>query len=72
MKLKLTIVILILVVPMLLLAQASQPEQKAAAPSSAGQQWQLKMTAPLEVGIVCVDLDRMLKFYTEVVGLSWV
>jgi len=69
MKLRLTIVILLLVVPILLLAQASQPEQKATAPSSAGQ-WQLKMKAPLEVGIVCVDLDRMLKFYTEVVGLK--
>ncbi len=70
MKLRLTIIILILVVPILLLAQASQPEQKAAAPASAGQKWQLKMTAPLEVGIVCVDLERMLKFYTEVVGLK--
>jgi catechol 2,3-dioxygenase-like lactoylglutathione lyase family enzyme len=70
MKLRLTIVILILVVPILLLAQATQPQQKAAAPSNATQTWQLKMTAPLEVGIVCVDLERMLKFYTEVVGLK--
>jgi catechol 2,3-dioxygenase-like lactoylglutathione lyase family enzyme len=70
MKLRLTIVILILVVPILLLAQATQPQQKVAAPSNAAQTWQLKMTAPLEVGIVCVDLDRMLKFYTEVVGLK--
>ena len=70
MKLRLTIVILVLVVPILLLAQAGQPAQKAASPSNAAQPWQLKMTAPLEVGIVCVDLDRMLKFYTEVVGLK--
>jgi len=69
MKPRLTIVILVLVVPILLLAQAGQPAQKAASPSNAAQPWQLKMTAPLEVGIVCVDLDRMLKFYTEVVGL---
>jgi lactoylglutathione lyase len=46
----------------------SQPEQKGAAMS--GQAWQLKMTAPLEVGIVCVDLERMLTFYTDVVGLK--
>jgi catechol 2,3-dioxygenase-like lactoylglutathione lyase family enzyme len=70
MKPRLTIVILVLVVPILLLAQAGQPAQKAASPSNAAQPWQLKMTAPLEVGIVCVDLDRMLKFYTEVVGLK--
>jgi len=34
------------------------------------QTWQLKMTAPLEVGIVCADLERMLAFYTGVVGLT--
>jgi predicted enzyme related to lactoylglutathione lyase len=29
------------------------------------------MVAPLEPGIVCLDLDRMLQFYTEVVGLKF-
>jgi catechol 2,3-dioxygenase-like lactoylglutathione lyase family enzyme len=38
----------------------------------AKQQWSLRMVAPLEPGIVCVDLDRMLKFYTEVLGLKFV
>jgi len=69
MKSKLIIVAVALLVPALMLAQASQPQAQAAAPA-AGQAWQLKMTAPLEVGIVCTDLERMLKFYTEVVGLK--
>jgi len=29
------------------------------------------MVAPLEPGIVCIDIDRMLQFYTEVVGLKF-
>jgi lactoylglutathione lyase len=37
----------------------------------APESWSLKMLAPLEPGIVCLDLDRMLKFYTEVVGLKF-
>jgi lactoylglutathione lyase len=41
-------------------------ERKAADP------WKLKMTVPLEPGIVCHDIDRMLGFYTEVVGLRLV
>jgi len=32
----------------------------------------LKMVAPLEPGIVCIDMERMLKFYTEVLGLKLV
>jgi len=32
--------------------------------------WSLRMVAPLEPGIVCVDIDRMLDFYTEVLGLK--
>jgi lactoylglutathione lyase len=35
------------------------------------QAWSLKMVAPLEPGIVCIDIDRMLQFYTEVVGLKF-
>ena len=33
------------------------------------QSWSLRMVAPLEPGIVCIDLDRMLDFYTTVLGL---
>jgi catechol 2,3-dioxygenase-like lactoylglutathione lyase family enzyme len=35
------------------------------------QVWSLKMAAPLEPGIVCIDIDRMLSFYTEVLGLQF-
>ena len=34
--------------------------------------WSLKMIVPLEAGIVCHDIDVMLKFYTEVLGLKLV
>jgi lactoylglutathione lyase len=34
--------------------------------------WSLKMVAPLEPGIVCIDINRMLAFYTEVLGLTFV
>jgi lactoylglutathione lyase len=36
------------------------------------QSWSLRMVAPLEPGIVCADLDRMLGFYTDVLGLKFV
>ena len=32
--------------------------------------WSLKMTAPLEIGISTVDMDRMIHFYTTVLGLK--
>lgn len=35
------------------------------------QPWSLRMVAPLEPGIVCVDLERMFHFYTEVIGLRF-
>jgi catechol 2,3-dioxygenase-like lactoylglutathione lyase family enzyme len=35
-------------------------------------EFSLRMVAPLEPGIVCLDLMRMLKFYTEVLGLKFV
>jgi lactoylglutathione lyase len=35
------------------------------------ESWSLKMVSPLEPGIVCVDIDRMLSFYTEVLGLKF-
>jgi lactoylglutathione lyase len=34
--------------------------------------WSLKMVSPLEPGIVCVDLNRMLDFYTQVLGLKFI
>src|SRR4030088_2579319 len=35
------------------------------------QSWSLRMATPIEPGIVCIDLDRMLQFYTEVLGLKF-
>lgn len=35
------------------------------------QSWSLRMVAPLEPGIVCMDIDRMFDFYTEVLGLKF-
>ena len=40
--------------------------------AKAEQPWLFKMVAPLEPGIVVIDMDRMLKFYTEVLGLKLV
>ena len=34
--------------------------------------WSLKMTVPLEPGIVCSDIEPMLAFYTGVLGLKLV
>jgi lactoylglutathione lyase len=34
------------------------------------ESWSIKMVAPLELGIVCMDIERMLAFYTEVLGLT--
>ncbi len=39
---------------------------------NAQQSWSLKMVVPLEPGIVCIDIDRMLEFYTGVLGLTLV
>jgi len=39
---------------------------------SAASAGQLKMTAPLELGISTQDIDGMIRFYTEVVGLRLV
>jgi lactoylglutathione lyase len=38
----------------------------------AKQSWSLAMVSPLEPGIVCLDIDRMLDFYTKVLGLRFV
>jgi lactoylglutathione lyase len=37
----------------------------------AQQPWSLRMVAPLEPGIVCIDLERMFDFYTQVLGLKF-
>jgi lactoylglutathione lyase len=34
--------------------------------------WALNMVTPIETGVVCVDIDRMLQFYVEVLGLKLV
>jgi hypothetical protein len=38
----------------------------------AKEPWSLSMVSPLEPGIVCIDIDRMLAFYTDVLGLAFV
>ena len=38
--------------------------------TEAQRPWHMKMVAPLEPGIVCVDIDAMLDFYTRVLGLT--
>jgi lactoylglutathione lyase len=40
--------------------------------AGAQSSWSLKMTVPLELAISTVDIDRMLKYYTEVLGLKLV
>lgn len=35
------------------------------------QPWSLRMVAPLEPGIICMDLERMFDFYTRVLGLRF-
>jgi catechol 2,3-dioxygenase-like lactoylglutathione lyase family enzyme len=40
--------------------------------ASAEQPFSLKMTVPLEPGIVCIDMDRMIKYYVDVLGLKLV
>jgi lactoylglutathione lyase len=37
--------------------------------SQVRESWSLRMVAPLEPGIVCIDIDRMFDFYTGVLGL---
>src|SRR5450755_4794123 len=36
------------------------------------QAWSLRMVSPLEPGIVCVDINRMLAFYTGVLAFKFV
>ena len=40
--------------------------------ASAQTSFSLKMTVPLEPGIVCINIDRMLKYYVDVLGLKLV
>jgi lactoylglutathione lyase len=42
------------------------------ADAKAQPSWSLKMVVPLEPGIVCIDIERMLQFYTGVLGLQLV
>jgi lactoylglutathione lyase len=36
------------------------------------EKWSLRMVAPLEPGIICADIEKMLRFYVEVLGLDMV
>jgi lactoylglutathione lyase len=36
------------------------------------EHWSLKMVTPIETGVVCVDIDRMLRFYVDGLGLKQV
>jgi catechol 2,3-dioxygenase-like lactoylglutathione lyase family enzyme len=38
--------------------------------TSVQQDWRLREVAPIEPGIVCVDIERMIQFYSEVLGLE--
>jgi lactoylglutathione lyase len=60
-----------LAVAMFSTASQSQDEKRPAS-NHAAPSWSLKMATPLEMGIVCVDMDRMLNFYTDVLGLKLV
>jgi len=40
--------------------------------ATAQQTWSLKMTVPLEPGIVCTNIEVMIEFYTRVLGLKLV
>jgi lactoylglutathione lyase len=40
--------------------------------NNAADVWSLKMTVPLEMGLVCNNMDRMLDFYVGVLGLKLV
>ena len=56
-----------------ILTTASQAGDRKPSPNAhAEPSWSLRMTTPLETGIVCVDIDRMLDFYTDVLGLKFV
>ena len=45
-------------------------EDKKPMDAHSQQPWSLKMVVPIEPGIVCSDLDRMLEFYSGVLGLK--
>lgn len=51
---------------------ASAAEEKMPMDAHCQQPWSLKMVVPLEPGIVCLDMERMLEFYTGVLGLKLV
>jgi len=36
------------------------------------QRWSVRDVAPIEPGIVCIEIERMIRFYTEVLGLDLV
>lgn len=50
---------------------ASSPAQTLP-PARQPESWSMTMTAPLETGVVCIDIDQMLAFYVDVLGLKMV
>ena len=46
--------------------------QDAPRQQSEAEHWALKMVTPIETGVVCVDINRMLRFYVDVLGLKQV
>jgi lactoylglutathione lyase len=52
-------------------ASQSQDEKRSES-DHAVPHWSLKTATPLETGIVCLEMDRMLAFYTDVLGLKLV
>ena len=48
-----------------------QPTESDVPMSTTEQQpWRLREISPIEPGIVCIDIERMIRFYTEVLGLE--
>jgi catechol 2,3-dioxygenase-like lactoylglutathione lyase family enzyme len=47
-------------------------ERDAPMSTDVQQEWKLREVAPIEPGIVCIDLERMIRFYTSVLGLQLV
>lgn len=52
-------------------AETMPEKEEAKMNIDAKDNWSMRMVAPLEPGIVCIDIDRMLDFYTRVLGLKF-
>lgn len=52
------------------LGMVSAAEGKLPMDAHSQQSWSLKMVVPMEPGIVCLDIERMIEFYSGVLGLK--